>query len=358
MRAVAIAFVVLRHWDVSQLIPGGFGVTLFFFISGFLITRLLLAEERAFSGVNLPRFYLRRLIRLGPALLVMLAVTSLAALTQGYIPPSREVFAALLYYMNYHNIFALLYDIPRTMRWTDLWSLAIEEHFYLVFPFVFFVLLTGRRSTFIGLIALLVVPLLLRAYYVGFLPRGEIIAYWSTETRVDSLVWGAALAFLADDGRAKWLRNARNRPSMAFSGLTLLFVSLIWQGRWTEGVLSFSVQGVALLMLFNCLLFGQIGGRMPRRILESDPVAWIGRRSYAIYLWHWPLYAAVGIMITNYYPAKLAITGLATLGVAHMSYVFVERPFAQLRLHLRTSAMGSGSVPMTPDGLYRDRVVL
>src|SRR5262245_6279726 len=127
MRAVAILLVVLSHLGLEHIVPGRLGVTLFFFISGFLITRLLIAEASKARAISIGAFYARRFLRLAPALLLMLAVVALAW-TQFVGPVNGpQLLAGIFYMMNYFIIFGGLTTMPIGI----LWSLAVEEHYYL-----------------------------------------------------------------------------------------------------------------------------------------------------------------------------------------------------------------------------------
>lgn len=133
IRAICILLVFVGHQGFDKVIPGGIGVTIFFFLSGFLITNILFAEYRKAGRISLRNFYMRRLLRLYPALLFMLGVFTLYLTCTGQAFAGSELVAALFYFENYHR----LYINPAADQFWILWSLAIEEHFYLVFPFLF-----------------------------------------------------------------------------------------------------------------------------------------------------------------------------------------------------------------------------
>ena len=135
LRALSVLIVIIAHMGFEHIVPGGFGVTMFFFISGFLITRLLLAESEAKGNVKLGKFYMRRIIRLYPALLFMLYLSACLYIIMGYGHPApMEVAAGVGYFTNIFQVFSRISgDVP-FMPWTHLWSLAVEEHFYLGFP--------------------------------------------------------------------------------------------------------------------------------------------------------------------------------------------------------------------------------
>ncbi|MES1153157.1 MAG: acyltransferase, partial [Dongia sp.] len=133
MRALSIAVVVASHFWVNGPVPGGFGVTVFFFISGFLITRLLLAEFNADGHISIGRFYVRRFLRLYPALFVLIVGLSALYFAMYGQVDFLEMIAALFYFMNYYVLVHPDVQMPIRM----LWSLAIEEHYYFIFPLLF-----------------------------------------------------------------------------------------------------------------------------------------------------------------------------------------------------------------------------
>jgi peptidoglycan/LPS O-acetylase OafA/YrhL len=136
IRACAVMMVLIAHIGFEHIIPGGFGVTVFFFISGFLITRLLLAELGETGRIDLPRFYIRRFLRLLPALYVMLILTGVLLIAMGDVPKLWETVAAFTWTMNYHYAVLAFTNELRVAPWEHLWSLAVEEHFYLIYPLV------------------------------------------------------------------------------------------------------------------------------------------------------------------------------------------------------------------------------
>ena len=129
LRALAVLIVMVAHVGFSHIVPGGFGVTVFFFISGFLITRLLIAESEKKGQIELKSFYIRRFLRLLPALFYMLIVTGLTFTFLGNPPGLVETLAAVGYVMNYQTIGLAFQGMVQEGPWGHLWSLAVEEHF-------------------------------------------------------------------------------------------------------------------------------------------------------------------------------------------------------------------------------------
>ncbi|WP_176556173.1 acyltransferase family protein [Rubellimicrobium rubrum] len=195
LRAASILIVLLSHAGASCLIPGGFGVTVFFFLSGFLITTLLTREHDRYGSIALGAFYLRRLVRLGPPLLACLLLAGVAAMLglAGADLDRSTLVSQILFYYNYHSL------LTGSDEWVNglgiLWSLSVEEHFYLIWPALFIAI--GRR--WIGLrhlIVLLVALLVWRSFRYFVLGSSEWSIYISTDTRFDSLLYGCVLALM------------------------------------------------------------------------------------------------------------------------------------------------------------------
>ena len=184
-RALAVFLVMFWHYHVSLYLPGPFGVTTFFFISGFLITSLLL-QEQARGGIAVGRFWLRRLLRLWPALLVVVLVSQALMQWQGEPAKPLEMLSAAFYFTNYYRSYM---DGPHADMFGPLWSLAVEEHFYLIFPLLLMLCGSSRRRMLWLSVTLISVPLLLRLYYFYELQLGAI-TYSLTETRFDNFAWG------------------------------------------------------------------------------------------------------------------------------------------------------------------------
>jgi peptidoglycan/LPS O-acetylase OafA/YrhL len=344
LRAAAVLLVLVAHMGWSTAIPGGFGVTLFFFISGLLITRLLLAEHAQQGRIAVGRFYMRRLIRLYPALLMAVLIASLLVLYSGGLISWGKVAAAVFYYANYYGIY-VNFGLGRDGfdPFSILWSLAVEEQYYLVFPFLCALLLGNNgslRRLFWVLAAILVLTLLWRIILHHAGVSSDRI-YLGTDTRIDAILYGAWLALLlARDGQQHWRRFCASHIVQVVCLLMLLAGFLIRDPGFRD-TLRYSLQGLALMPLITALCFTESLAPL-KRVLEIKPARRIGNWSYSLYLYH-PIAIAIAELIWGpgsigpqrvgwqVFPYFVASVVLLSFGLATLSYYFVEQPFLRWR---------------------------
>jgi peptidoglycan/LPS O-acetylase OafA/YrhL len=360
LRAIAVMAVLLYHADLS-FIPGGFlGVEVFFVISGYLITALLLAEWRQKGTINLKDFWLRRARRLLPALYVLLVVTMTFAVVflPGEVAGLRaDVIAAVGYVTNWFLIFgheSYFEAVGRPSLLQHLWSLAVEEQFYLIWPIVLAVGLgvgTARRRhrlvLTVALVGAAASAVAMAMLYAPGVDPSRI--YYGTDTRATGLLCGAALAFL-------WTPGDKYRSADKWASLRSLGAGRIRRKWWPAVPLLLDIVGLAAL--FALILFGLTLGEFepflykgglvavalatalliavavhPRswvvsRLLGSAPMRWVGVRSYGIYLWHWPVFMVTRPEIDVPFGGLplLALRLGITIVLADLSYRFVETP--------------------------------
>lgn len=356
-RAVSILLVVLSHGGLGHIVPGGLGVTLFFFISGFLITSLLLDEHARAGSIGLKNFYLRRFWRLSPALLMYILLSTLCLIAINGSVDWREPLAAIFYFANYFGLywhFEALPFAPSPLK--IVWSLAVEEHYYILFAPLVCLYAHTRQRLGRTLLLLLVLPLLLRLGIIfapELLPRPEGYTYAATETRIDSIAWGALLAWLrhawpgftaqaasagvptaapaAGRRAAACVRCLSRWPAVCLA-LAILLFCLVYRSEAFRETLRYTLQGIALLSLFQASLYGAAFAPL-RQWLSSAPAVLIGRLSYSIYLYHWlALAIAYGVagedaLSLPWQATYYALTGLFSWA----SYRFVETPCLALR---------------------------
>jgi peptidoglycan/LPS O-acetylase OafA/YrhL/lysophospholipase L1-like esterase len=331
--------VFLYHAGVGWM-PGGFlGVDLFFVISGFLITSLLLREFRRGGHVDLGRFWLRRAKRLLPAVGVMIATTMVVA---AIVEPDRidalrgDAFASLAYFANWHFIFteqSYFEQFQRPSLFTHLWSLSVEEQFYLLWPLAFAagMKLFGRGRLLIGVLAGALGSVALA--WILFDPGGDASrVYYGTDTHAVGLLAGVALVLVWSPIE---LRRRRFGPLVgpildAVGVLALAYVILSFL-RVHDYDLSLWHGGYLWLALVTAALVAVLAHPAARlgTLLGQPPLLWLGLRSYSFYLWHWPVLALTRPGIDVELPTEVLVPLqlAAVLVLADLSYRFVELPF-------------------------------
>ncbi len=338
LRACAVALVFVAHAGFGHRVPGGFGVTLFFVLSGYLITGLLLAEHESFGRIDLPRFYLRRALRLLPPLFAVIAVTGLlaaAGVSAGQFTP-LGLAAATFHFGNYHLIFNDFSGMPAGLG--VLWSLAVEEHFYLLFP-PWLALMLARHHRRQLARRVLIACLVILGWRLWLQHRGVSEAWltMATDTRADAILAGCLLALVVDPfgGQARPWPTARAAVLLATAAL-LLLATLLWRDEAFRLGWRYSLQAVAVLPLLH---FAVTHAEWPIfRWLQSTPMAWIGQRSYGIYLVHHVILEGIARHWPEATSAALLVAGVAlTLPVAALLHATIEAPCSRLRRRLQAT---------------------
>lgn len=339
LRALAITAVLIYHLRPATLTGGFIGVDVFFVVSGFLITTLLIREVAKTGRINLPKFWLRRARRLLPALfLCVITSVSIAMLVsfELLVGIGRQTLGALTFSNNWLEIFAGSSYFARTspQLFVNFWSLAVEEQFYLFWPLLFALSLAvipqaKNRAAVAGAIA--VISALWMAWNVT--PGEDATrAYYGTDTHLFGLMAGIALAFTWQRrsilDTPQWRRYSPLLSVGAFALLLTLMATVHEDSLWPfRGGLFLA--SIATTILIATL----IGGTHPALpILESRPVRWVGERSYGIYLWHWPVILIAEALTAGLVPDSgswwivRALALATTLCIAAASYRYVETP--------------------------------
>lgn len=339
MRTASVAIVMAGHMFPGSPIPGGFGVTVFFVLSGFLITTLLMREWDKTGHIDFTGFYLRRVIRLLPPLLATMAVAVAlvsAGLATGSLVAGGLVSMVLFYY-NYWLIAATSQPIDAM---GIVWSLAVEEHFYIFFPALFLLMLRKGRAA--GTLAILAVAVLgWRTVKFTALGVNEWRIYSLTDTRIDSILWGCALAVAVHNGliRRDAISDKAKWTALGLSVIALL-ASFAIRDDLFRSTIRYTIQSVAMLPVLYFAV--NDAEQWPFRPLNWGWMRTIGVWSYTIYLCHKLFIEAVGTALPGlsaawHYPIAIAIT----LIFAAAMNMFVERPLAVLRARLRHDAHGN-----------------
>ena len=336
LRGIGIAAVVAFHLNASWL-PGGYlGVDIFFVVSGFLITRLLLGLFEKGTRSSLAQFWARRARRLLPGLVVLLVGVALAAALFAHdaIPELRaDIPAALGFVANWRLL--LHHDnyfqaIGRPPLLQHLWSLGVEEQSYLIWPFVVLLVVRKARRPLSALCWTAALGAVGSALLMAllFVPSHASGVYYDTFTHASGLLIGATLAGATRGRRADLSALARKRRArvgaVAFAGLGLLLVFLGSNG-------SFAYRGGIFLAsaLTGMVLLVSLQPGPAQRLLSVRPLRYLGTRSYSLYLWHWPVICLtrpdIDVRLSG---APLLVLRLVLIGAsAEASYHFIEQPF-------------------------------
>lgn len=339
LRAIAVLGVIVTHVNDAWLPGGQLGVDLFFALSGYLITHLLLEEHRRFGAVSLRAFYLRRFLRLTPALVVFALITTALSLWLGDPHAWGALAATLTYTMN----FAMAFEVfGRGSYLGHAWSLAVEEQFYLLWPLLLTIVL-ARRPTVLLPLTLMLIALGL-ALTFAFQKMGMDIwrLYFLPTTRIAPLLVGATGAIVHQRGLPAWPARMATQPVLAAGALALMGAWMFhntWMDRWTwrAGLAVF-----ASLAVFVIVHVTEAPRSPVARALSAPPLVWIGRRSYGIYLWHSPVLWMLAVRVSDLW-IQLAITLVVTAAVAEMSWRWIERPALRWKARFERAALSTTS---------------
>jgi peptidoglycan/LPS O-acetylase OafA/YrhL len=332
LRAVAVLAVIVFHAGASWL-PGGFlGVDVFFVISGFLITSLLVAEHRGTGRLAFGAFWARRARRLLPALLLLLAVITAWALSPWPDPVQLRAFpddamASLFYAANWHFAahgasYFTQFSAPSPLQ--HLWSLAIEEQFYLVWPLVLAAFLALRRTGRRQLLALSLggAAASIALMAVLYNPSHPSAVYFQTDTHAFGLLLGAAAALCVAGGGDRLGRACTVLAPAALAGMLACFAVIDGHGAFAYR------GGIALAALVTVpVVVASSRPGVVSRLLAFRPLVWIGLVSYGLYLWHWPIWTVLTDARLGLDPVSGTLVRSALLlAVTLASYLGLELP--------------------------------
>jgi peptidoglycan/LPS O-acetylase OafA/YrhL len=316
LRALAVGLVVIDH-SVPWFAGGGVGVNIFFVLSGYLITSLLLSEREKTGGTRFGMFYMRRVLRLYPALAVMLVVT----MVLGGVAVSSVLIAG-----SYTTNLFMTFGLNSVAPYGHTWSLALEEQFYVLWPLLLPLFVrAGRRASMTVLVVLAVASATWAQLAVHTVVKDGVVsvAVFNPLWQAHGLLIGCALAFAI---RHRAVRGSGVLVNVGLiAGLVVAVAASITVGRhWAAGWNLVSELAAA----------AAIAGMRDRavglaRVLRWRPVVWVGERSYAIYLWHLPLITFASDR--GYGNKGILAAWMLTVIAAALSWRFVERPFLRLK---------------------------
>ena len=338
LRAVSVLAVMAYHLNVEWASGGLLGVAIFFVLSGYLITDQILQQWKKDGRLHLTNFWIRRVKRLIPSMIVMLIFVAVWLLISD---PSRlsalkgDFVSSALYVNNWYLIF---HDVSYFERFGPqspighLWSLAIEEQFYLLWPLLLFLLLhlTRQRGK---LVLIIMVGSIVSALAMGILytPGADPSrVYYGTDTRAFGLLIGAALAVIWPSVPARSRISVTHSKLMDIAGVLLLII-LLWMIVHTDEYGSFLYEGgLFLVSILTAILIAILAHPHSRlgKFMGLRPLRWIGVRSYSLYVWHFPIMVLTSSNVNTEQGSVVRIIFqiLASVLFAIVSYTYIEEP--------------------------------
>jgi peptidoglycan/LPS O-acetylase OafA/YrhL len=351
LRAISIAWVMFLHLPFAKsgalgLVAsrGWMGVDMFFVISGFLITSLLLAEQEETGQISLGNFYMRRTLRIWPAYYLLVAITLAIGLLFQVAPglvsgtSSERILRTIVWPASYLTNAYVAYSGTEDVTLLHSWSLSLEEQFYLVWPAV--LILAGRRAVAL-VIATIVAITAWRIWLTLHIPAGIPAMrriFYAPDTRMDVLLYGVLVAFAVRSETCRtwltrWLSRASVVGALALAFLAAVYASNRWSG-WFGNSLGYGCSAAIMACLLAYLVL--VRPAAPLRWLEWRPIAYVGKISYGVYLFHLgvidALHSLMGEPVTSGGKALCALAVYAvSIGVAALSYRYFEAPILKLK---------------------------
>ena len=349
VRAFAILGVIAAHAHVSWLHGGGVGVDVFFGISGFLITYITIKEAQKFGRISLKRFWLRRLLRLMPALLALVIAVDVLAIFLGVIRGNSELAqslpatpSVLLYFSNW----MIVGTNSAYLGWFGpLWSLSVEEQFYLVWPLIMVLAFMTARPLRVLAIAASVLSVAAAAARFFTFDGSNLYRTFGTDFRVDMLLVGALLAIALHAGKTSLISKASSAlviPAILYLAAVAIFVPEFGSpdGEELERIyytVGLPLVGIATVSVIGFLVTHQ--SNILTRALAWKPIEYTGRISYGMYLWHYPITLGLRDYLDLSGNVLFLVALASTYIAAGLSWRFIETPLtARFHARLRPSA--------------------
>ena len=330
LRGVAIILVLLHHAGIPYIHGGHIGVDIFFVLSGFLITVLLYREYAEFERIDLKRFYIRRLLRLMPALaglLVAFSIYALAAKSGAALVKSGQ---AILVTAVYLSDFAIAFGYAQMGGLSHTWSLAIEEHFYLIYPIALLFLLRKRRPLIHVLAMISVLAFVIAVYRIVLWgPDAQEVdrVFYSFDTRADGILVGCLLGLITASGRlpaVNWF--------LALSAALVLALAAVFVA-WNSALYAYGLPAITVSSAL--VLAYALNTRV--RWLTNPALVWIGTVSYGLYLWHNMIFIIFRERVTDSPWGVLILGSIVSVVCAALSFYLIEKPFLRLKEQLASS---------------------
>lgn len=335
LRAISIMIVFIGHAFKSIPFPGGLGVTIFFFISGYLITTLMCREVSSNGFVDLKAFYLRRVLRLGPPLCITLALGILfvqLGWVEGTLNPVGLA-SQFLFFFNYWDA----YNTEEVISGTKiLWSLSVEEHFYFIFPMLFILAIrNGWRAWWMPALCVVVLGWRLAKFQIFGATEWQIYAL--TDTRFDSMLWGCFLAVTTESGSNALIgKSERLCRNIALVGVLGILISLLVREELFRSTIRYTIQGISLIPIFFYVL--KFEGTIAFWFLNLRIMKFLGMCSYTFYLIHYIIINA--LLYNKVFDSEVlraTLAGSLAILFAYLVHKYVEVPVKTWRTGLYQS---------------------
>jgi peptidoglycan/LPS O-acetylase OafA/YrhL len=329
IRAISIVFVLLVHISYGRLSGGFLGVDVFFVLSGYLITMLLLREYERAGSIHLGHFYMRRVLRILPPLVIAAALAiALTWQSETHARHVTQVFAVLGFYSNFMG--------PEVMgNLAHVWSLAVEEQFYLVWPVVLLIgLRFGRGVPSVCAVLVILAVIGVRYWMVVHVADRNLI-YTFTGSRMDGIMLGCLLALVVPNINSASGTNDRKWTIVAWTSGAILFGALVFAQRDVLQALPLGFFLVAVISGAFILAVQRLRGGILMSVLCQPIVQWLGRRSYGLYLYHYPIFITLEAWRMPGNAMNFALVAVAkiilALAVTEFAWRAIEQPILQLK---------------------------
>jgi peptidoglycan/LPS O-acetylase OafA/YrhL len=324
----------VAHAGLYEIVPGRLGVNIFFLLSGYLITSLMIREQQKTGYISLRLFYIRRSLRIFPTMYAITAVTILYLWLVGHLVGVTVggLCSELFYYQNY--FFSNNGLVPGL---GVMWSLAVEEHFYILFPPLMLLFIRVFKMNYQQiawtLLALCGCILAWRTFVVFHFTNGLEWASDTTDCRADSILYGCALAcWEQNPSAARLLTRARLERFILPAAIFALLGTLVYRDLIFRETLRYSIQGIALAFVLYYVV--HMPDSLAGRILGLRWLSFLGALSYALYLLHFNVLTEINLIVPSHW-----IAGVISLGVsiflAYLFHVSIERPMERIRRNFR-----------------------
>lgn len=345
IRAFAVMLVVVAHAGLGHIVPGGSGVTIFFVISGFIITHLVLKEQKQTANFDVKSFYLRRFLKIAPPFLVIVAIPTVIY-AQRHPIDWADFLSQVFFVFNWVYMTGEHMVLPGS---GVVWSLAIEEQFYIVFALLWVIAVKSQRGVALltaTAMAVVVISLLLRLH-ISYSDFSHRRTYYGTDTRVDGIAYGVLAAiiyqFLSENRANSVARRMLANDWVFLVAAVLYLFSLVYRNDIFRETFRYSIQAISALLL---VLYGLLQTESRFRqwlgtVSNLRLVQIIGLSSYSIYLAHLSLNHLFGGLLKSW-PEPLAILFRITTGVAAgvLVWALIERPVERFKKRLANAPTG------------------